>query len=94
MTPKRDSDLIAYWITFPNDSHFPVGFGVTAWSIEDAYRLLEERGFYFHQQASRVAIRENITVDDIDYSHVAVNAGPIIVRGVWYPCFNIGYGAP
>jgi len=37
---------------------------------------------------------EGVTVDEIDQSNVRPNAGPLIVRGIWYPCLNIGFGAP
>ena len=89
-----DTGLIAFWISFPEDSSFPVGLGVTAWSLEDAYRLLDAHGYDFHRRAARVSVRERISVADLDYRHVVMNMGPIVVRGIWYPCLNVGYGAP
>jgi hypothetical protein len=86
--------LQAYWFTFPENPGFPHGFGVTAWSLADAKALLEASGYDFHKQASRVEIKEGVTVADLDAKHVAVNMGPIVVRGVWYPALNIGFGAP
>jgi len=89
----NDSILTAFWISFPENPHFPLGLGVTAYGLDDAYKLLEDRGYDYHRQAETVAIHENVKVADLDYSHIVQNMGPIIVRGVWYPCQNIGWGA-
>jgi hypothetical protein len=59
-----------------------------------AFRLLEEKGYDFHLRAKEVAVREGVTIDDADYAHVRPNMGPMIVRGVCYPCWNVGFGAP
>ncbi len=85
--------LTAYWITFPENPHFPAGQGVTAFTVDDAFFLLEERGYLYHRRAPRVAIREISSVDELDYRHVVVNMGPIVTRGIWYPCLNIGIDA-
>jgi len=85
--------LTSYWITFPEDRSAPLGIGVTAYSVEDAFRLLEERGYDYHRRMSRAEIRENIKIADLDQFHVVPNMGPIVVRGIWYPCLNIGFGA-
>jgi hypothetical protein len=39
-------------------------------------------------------VRENVTIGEIDPGHIRPNVGPMIVRGVWYPCLNIGFGGP
>ena len=87
----NESLLTAFWITFPKDTNFPIGLGVTAHGIDDAYCLLEERGYEFHKTAKDVVIKENVKVGDLDYSHIVQNMGPIVVRGVWYPCQNVGW---
>ena len=66
--------------------------GVTARSLEDALWLLEERGYFFHKSGP-VDVRENITVTELDQNHVVPNMGPIVFRGIWYPCLNVGLGA-
>ena len=86
-----DSLLTAFWISFPEDTNFPLGLGVTAYGIDDAYSLLEERGYEFHKQAKSINVKEQVTVEELDYSHIVQNMGPIVVRGVWYPCHNIGW---
>src|SRR5262245_2956306 len=86
--------LNTYWFTFPENPEFPLGLGVTAWSRDDAKALLEANGYDFHTKASRVEIKEGVTVADLDAKHVVVNMGPIVVRGIWFPALNVGFGAP
>jgi hypothetical protein len=66
--------------------------GVTARSLEDAFALLDQHGYAFHRNGP-VVVRENVTVEDLDQGHVVANMGPIVFRGIWYPCLNIGFGA-
>jgi hypothetical protein len=86
--------LTSYWIEFPADPSFPHGFGVTGRNLADAYALLEANGYDFHRHAKEVKVREGVTPSVIDAKHVAPNSGPHIVRGVWYPAYNVGFGAP
>lgn len=87
-----DGTLTAYWITFPDDPGFPIGVGVTAWSESDAARLLTELGCDYHLRAARVSFREIRNIDEVSFDFVRRQSGPIVVRGVWYPCENIGHG--
>jgi hypothetical protein len=82
--------LISFWIK-PADPAGPPGFGVTAWSIEDAVALIEEAGYAI--DPGTATIRESVHPNDIDENHAAPNAGPSVFRGVWYPCLNVGWGA-
>ena len=68
-----------------------MGLGVTAWSEADAFQLLEEGGYDFHRRALEVVFRVVQKAEDVDLTHVAPNAGPVVVRGIWFPCKNIGY---
>jgi len=86
--------LTAFWVSFPQDPAFPLGLGVTAWSETDACRLLDERGYDFHRRARQVEFRVVDTVGELGFDHVSRGAGPIVVHGVWYPCANVGLGAP
>ena len=80
--------LIAFWISFPEDN-FPIRcFGVTAYSIDDAYALLEASGYDYHHIAKRININENVKWDDLEENQVQRNIGPIVVRGIWYPHLN------
>lgn len=89
-----DSGLTAYWFTFPEDGHFPIGMGVTARSLEDARTLFEERGFDFHRRAKRVVVLEGVELSDLCERNVVPYSGPLVCRGVWYPSMNTGFAAP
>lgn len=80
--------LRSYWITFPDGSQTPASVGVTAWSLEDAHHLLNAYGYY---PTEPIAVREDITVAELDQRRVVPNMGPIAVRGVWYPALNAGF---
>ena len=88
----KDPRCRTFWLTFPSQPDAPIGMGVTARSIEDAFVLLEQHGFDLHRRGP-VTVRENVTVADLDQQHVVPNMGPIVFRGIWYPCLNIGFGA-
>jgi hypothetical protein len=76
--------LTAYW--FELDSHFSQ-IGVTAYSLEDAKKLIQEKAFPKDEFPPIKNITENILFQDLDKNHVAPNIGPISERGVWYPNF-------
>jgi hypothetical protein len=82
--------LIPYWITPNEGPGAPLGIGVTAYSREDALTLIREIGWEIDLNAATVI--ENVRFDDLDQGHVVPNMGPMTFRGVWYPCFNIGWG--
>jgi hypothetical protein len=88
----KNAGCRSYWITFPDQPRAPLGMGVTALSLADAFALMEQRGYTFHKHGA-VEVHEDVTVADLDQSHVVPNMGPIVFRGIWYPCLNIGLGA-
>jgi hypothetical protein len=83
--------LAVYWIV-PPAGRGPLGFGVTAWSLDDALRIIEDLGYgdYLPDDPTALAVREGVTVADLDQGHVVPNMGPIVVRGMWYPFVGIG----
>jgi hypothetical protein len=85
--------LTSFWFSFPEDPEFPRGFGVTARSQSDAEALLESQGYDFHRRARLVHVQADATPFNVDPKHVAPNSGPHVVRGIWYPALNIGFGA-
>ncbi len=91
---KIEPELKTFWITFPKDSNLPFGLGVTAISEADAFELAEKQGITWHKDASEIHIQKNVKISDLDQSNIVPNIGPLQFRGVWYPCQNIGYGAP
>jgi hypothetical protein len=86
-----EAGLTAYWIKSPFP-HAPLGFGVTAWSLDDALRIIVDLdyGRYLPDDPAGVQVREGITVAELDQPHVAANMGPIAVRGMWYPFVAVG----
>jgi len=82
--------LISFWIE-GTDPRGPIGFGVTAWSIEDAFKLIKERGFHIDEE--RAVIHEGVQPHEVDFDYIARNSGPASFRGIWYPALNIGWGA-
>ena len=81
------AQLHSYWITFPEGSRTPSSVGVTAWSLDDACHLLNAYGYY---PAKPIAVREDVTVAELDQQQVVPNMGPIVDRGIWYPALNAG----
>lgn len=84
-----DSPLISFWIV-PPEKHGPLGFGVTAFSLGDAFQIVQHAGFKLPEDRSTLQIREGVRVADLDEPHVIKNMGPIVVRGLWYPFRKVG----
>lgn len=82
--------LISFWIE-GTDSIGPIGFGVTAWSLDDAFELIRE--YEYNIDADRAVVHRDVRPHEVDWWHVAPNSGPFVFRGIWYPCLNIGWGA-
>ena len=83
--------LTAFWIV-PPSPYGPLGFGVTAWSLNDALRIIHALGYgdRLPEDLSALTVREGIKVADLDHNHVVLNMGPIAVRGMWYPFLTVG----
>lgn len=86
--------LTPYWIRQPI-RHGPIGFGVTAYSLDDAFTLVRVFGYgeYLPANLASLAVIEDVTIAALDESHVVANMGPITVRGMWYPFVAIGVPA-
>lgn len=83
--------LTAYWIRSPC-AHGPLGIGVTAWSRDDAFRIIRalDYGQYLPDDLAGVRVTEGVTVAELNQPHVIANMGPISVRGMWYPFVTVG----
>ena len=86
MCVMTDSALIPFWIE-PPGVH---GFGVTAFSLSDALRILEDAGHSLPQDRSTLRVTERVRISDLDQSHIVPNIGPLVVRGIWYPFTKVG----
>jgi hypothetical protein len=83
--------LTAFWIV-PPSPHGPLGFGVTAWSLDDAIEIIRALGYesYLPADLRELTVQEGVTVRELDQPHVVANMGPIVVRGMWYPFVAVG----
>ena len=83
--------LTAYWIV-PPDRHGPVGFGVTAFDIADALRIIRSLGYAdcLPEDVGSLRITEGVRHAELEEKHVRANMGPIVVRGMWYPFVRVG----
>jgi hypothetical protein len=77
--------LTRYWFRL-RDS---LGYGVTAYSVEDARHLLKEAGLEPHLDSDVIEILHDVDIRSVDQQHVVVNMGPPNFRGVWYPRLNV-----
>jgi hypothetical protein len=84
-----ESLLTSYWIKTPYLTG-PIGFGVTAYSLDDAVRIIRGWGFELPEDLNLLTIREEITVADLDQFNVVARMGPIVNRGLWYPFIGLG----
>lgn len=85
----KASPLIPFWITTPTPRS-PIGFGVTAFSLPDALRILREAGYELPEDTAQLQITEGIKFSDLDQNHIVPNMGPIVVRGIWFPFTSVG----
>jgi uncharacterized protein (DUF433 family) len=81
--------LTPFWIEVPNWSHAPLGYGVTAHSLEDAIRIILSRGYCLPEDKNEVRITQHIRYSELT-KYVREHMGPIVVRGMWYPFYRLG----
>ena len=83
--------LHRYWIEFeevePYDT-LNLGCGVTAFNVEDALRLVQEKVFRDKPMLKIKTLIEDVDVSTLDEGHVRGQMGLVIHRGVWFP---LGY---
>jgi hypothetical protein len=76
----------------------PVGLGVTAYTVDDAVKLLAELDAErYLREAEKVEWIEITDLEQLDRkrfkNHVLANSGPQYFRGVWMGGLNVGFGA-
>jgi len=81
--------LVTFWITFQGGT-FERSYGVTAYSLEDAMALLRKHHLARPDFDRPMHVKEDIRLEDLDQGHIVPNCGPLVFRGVWYPCSNLG----
>jgi hypothetical protein len=85
----EDRTLLAFWIV-PPSKHGPLGFGVTAFDLEDALQIIASFGYVLPDDGSKLRVTQGVKFDDLDKNHVVPNMGPMVVRGLWYPFVRLG----
>jgi hypothetical protein len=93
LTPRkhRGSDVVTrFWIkvdeaTAPSAAAVSrLGYGVTAYNLEDALALLTDRVFGGHAPPVESVV-ENVDVSTLDEGHIRPNMEAPTFRGVWFP---------
>ena len=85
--PKSWRELRRFWITSP-DWPLCQGYGVTAFSRQDALEMLRDLRCDLPDPES-ILITEDVDLESLDPNHVHCNMGPIVVRGVWFPKLGV-----
>ncbi len=86
--------LTRFWLRFAITSESPLrmyrlGFGVTAYNLEDALRLIRERFSPDNALPPLVEVIQDVDVRILDAGHVRPNMGPPCNYGIWYPFCNL-----
>ena len=81
--------LTSFWI-LPRGAALGAGFGVTAFSEDDALNLIREAGYELPADRTSLLVTSGIRPEQVDAKHIAPNSGPSVVRGVWYPFTKVG----
>jgi len=76
--------LTTFWFNTSSD----LGFGVTAESQAAAEELLRKYG-YPPRGVEITGVVAGIEFAALDQKHVVPNAGPVVVKGIWYPRHNV-----
>lgn len=91
-----------YWFEFdlPKEEslsrhyYLPVhGCGITAYDLNDALKIMRLFILQSDDFPKFSRIVENIDLSTLEEKHVLPNAGVPVWRGVWYPSYNLWYGA-
>ena len=77
--------LRRFW--FPLSRGF--GIGVSAATADEARELAEEARLLYCVDAAFTGFIPDVEFSALDQQHVVPNAGPVVVRGVWYPRLNL-----
>jgi len=78
--------LHRYWVTFNSRSaELPPGIGVTAFSLDDALALIQEKVWKGRQMPEPETITADVDVSTLDAGHVLPNMDEPTSRGIWFP---------
>jgi hypothetical protein len=81
---QTSSLLTRFWFIAADGDRLP-GIGVTAFSLDDAERLIDDeitlRGI------TLLSVIKDVDIRSLDQDHIVPNIGPVNFRGIWYPNF-------
>ena len=76
--------LRRFWFKFEGDKSSPLGYGVTAWTEEDALSILQTQIFDDQPLLPHTVVRD-VDVSSLDAGHIRPNMESPTWRGIWYP---------
>lgn len=85
-----DPALVPFWIRFVGQPELQHSYGVTARSLDDALELLKKHHLVGQEIDTPIAVTAGVRIQDLDQERVVPSCGPMVFRGVWYPCLNLG----
>jgi hypothetical protein len=83
------TSLRRFWFKFADHPDSPLGYGVTAWTEDDARAILQTHVFKDGFPAGTVT--PDIDVSGLDAGHILPNIESPTWRGIWFPR---GYAEP
>ena len=76
--------LRRFWFKFEGHRDSPLGYGVTAWTEEDAAAILIAKVFEDGSLPS-ASITRDVKIPTLDAGHIIPNMADPTLRGIWYP---------
>jgi hypothetical protein len=79
--------MTRYWLKFARLARpdpLNLGCGVTAWTVDDALRLVRT-AFPDRPLGAPIEVTENVDVSTLDAGHIFPTLGDVTLRGVWWP---------
>lgn len=94
--------LKRYWFEFDYPKarlsfygYIPIGdcCGITAYDYDDAIKIMHRFILRENEKPIFKRVVENVDISALEDENVKYNSGVPIWRGVWYPAYNLWYGA-
>jgi hypothetical protein len=76
--------LRRFWFKFEDHWASPRGYGVTAWTRDDAVEILRSQIFE-GGEIPRASVTEDVDVSELDAGQVLPNMEAPNWRGIWFP---------
>lgn len=84
--PVKNPHLHRYWLRFaPAPFRLQAGCGVTAFSLDDALGLVQDKLLNGKPLPKLIEHVEDIDISTLDAGHVLPNMEEPVTRGIWFP---------